>query len=91
MLHAGPEAVNGSGARVGRRDESCGEQSRRATGGVDLFDDPSRNFSHTRGTPKNRVGRQERRSSATVVKLRANQVSAPPEICPKWLMDRSVM
>ena len=41
---------------------------------------PWRNFSHTRGTPKNNVGRQAWRSSATVAKLLAAQVSAPAAI-----------
>ena len=51
----------------------------------------SRSFSHTRGTAKNRVGRQARRSSGTVPRLRANQVSPPLATWPKWLTERSVM
>ena len=52
---------------------------------------PSWNFSQTRGTAKRIVGRHACRSSARVAMLRANHVSAPPTICPKLLIERSVM
>ena len=48
-------------------------------------------FSQTRGTAKKIVGRQARRSSAAVDRLRANQVSPPDTIWPKWLTMRSAM
>ena len=48
-------------------------------------------FSHTRGTAKNTVGRQSRRSSATVERLRANHVSAPTATAAKSLIIRSAM
>ena len=48
-------------------------------------------FSQTRGTAKNTVGRQSRRSSATVDRLRANQVSAPTATDAKSLIMRSAM
>ena len=48
-------------------------------------------FSHTRGTAKKTVGRQSRRSSATVARLRANHVSPPTATGAKSLIMRSAM
>ena len=48
-------------------------------------------FCHTRGTAMKIVGRQACRSSATVARLRANQVSPPAWMTPKWLVARSAM
>lgn len=52
---------------------------------------PSRSFSHSRGTAKKTVGRHSLRSSDTVVRLRANQVSPPMAMGRKSLIIRSAM
>ena len=81
------------GGRPGsRREVALGEAAGRRRAGARSARGCRRGTSPTASGTANRiVGRQARRSSASVAMPRANHVSAPPTIWPKLLIERSVM